>query len=169
MLEAGEIDLAVGKAPLDEEFVVRPLTSDSWVLIVPADSALASSPEGAGPEDLADLTLIVPPDSGGFAEVSGQLRACGFPIESAQRWTVGRTTQAFVGAGLGVAIAPRLSIDETDPTTACIELRAPLPPRVIGVYWLQARRCVELLNRFAENIAEPGTVGGLVSIAGVGA
>ena len=41
----------------------------------------------------------------------------------------------MVAAGLGVAIVPRLTIDETNSATAVIPLEGVVPPRQIALVW----------------------------------
>ena len=50
------------------------------------------------------------------------------------------TVQALVASGMGAALVPRLTIDESDPAIAVVELGDRLPPRLIGIAWHRDRR-----------------------------
>ena len=45
------------------------------------------------------------------------------------------TLQAMVAAGMGIALVPRLTVNEADTRVAVIELGERVPPRLIGLAW----------------------------------
>ena len=45
------------------------------------------------------------------------------------------TVQGMVGAGLGVAVVPRLTVDFNDRSTVPVPLDGIVPPRRIGLVW----------------------------------
>jgi DNA-binding transcriptional LysR family regulator len=45
----------------------------------------------------------------------------------------------MVAAGVGVALAPLLAVDEKDPKVALRVLVEPIPPRVLAVLWHRDR------------------------------
>ena len=49
------------------------------------------------------------------------------------------TVQAMVGAGIGIALAPLLTIDLNDPTCTAIDLRGLVPPRRLSLVWHRDR------------------------------
>jgi DNA-binding transcriptional LysR family regulator len=49
------------------------------------------------------------------------------------------TLQAMVAAGMGVALVPRLAVNESDDQVAVIDLGGRLPPRLIGLAWHRDR------------------------------
>jgi DNA-binding transcriptional LysR family regulator len=49
------------------------------------------------------------------------------------------TLQAMVAAGMGIALVPRLTVNEADSRVAVIELGERVPPRLIGLAWHRDR------------------------------
>jgi DNA-binding transcriptional LysR family regulator len=64
------------------------------------------------------------------------------------------TIQGCVAAGLGVSLAPMLTIDLDDPTTVIVELDPPVPPRILTVSWHAERRPSALIDAFVEATLE---------------
>jgi DNA-binding transcriptional LysR family regulator len=60
------------------------------------------------------------------------------------------TVQGCVAAGLGIALAPLLTIDLDDPTTTVVPVLPAVPPRVIVVAWHAGRRPSALLDAFVD-------------------
>jgi LysR family hydrogen peroxide-inducible transcriptional activator len=49
------------------------------------------------------------------------------------------TVQNLVAGGLGVALVPRLAVDETDPRIRVLGLDPPIAPRRIAIAWHRDR------------------------------
>ncbi len=64
------------------------------------------------------------------------------------------TIQSCVAAGLGISLAPMLTIDVTDPTTTIVDVEPAVPPRVLTVSWHDARRPSALLEAFVDATVE---------------
>ena len=64
------------------------------------------------------------------------------------------TIQGCVAAGLGVSLAPMLTIDLDDPTTVILEVDPPVPPRTLTVSWHADRRPSALIDVFVEATLE---------------
>lgn len=64
------------------------------------------------------------------------------------------TIQSCVAAGLGITLAPMLTIDVNDPTVRLIAVEPPVPPRLLTVSWHEARRPSALLDAFVEATVE---------------
>lgn len=64
------------------------------------------------------------------------------------------TIQGCVAAGLGISLAPMLTIDLADPTTTIVEVEPPVPPRKLTVSWHASRRPSALLDAFVEATLE---------------
>jgi DNA-binding transcriptional LysR family regulator len=60
------------------------------------------------------------------------------------------TVQGLVGAGIGVSVAPRLTVEEEDPSVAVIDLGSRIPPRVIGLAWHRDRHRSPAAEAFVE-------------------
>jgi DNA-binding transcriptional LysR family regulator len=64
------------------------------------------------------------------------------------------TIQSCVGAGLGISLAPMLTIDLSDPTTTVVEVDPPVEPRHLTVSWHGGRRPSALLEAFVDATVE---------------
>jgi DNA-binding transcriptional LysR family regulator len=64
------------------------------------------------------------------------------------------TIQSCVAAGLGITLAPMLTIDVNDLTTRIVPVEPPVPPRLLTVSWHESRRPSPLLDAFVEAAAE---------------
>src|SRR2546423_1363509 len=67
------------------------------------------------------------------------LRARGVRPRFVFRSNDNATVQAMVAAGLGVALAPLLAVDENDPKVRLLSIAEPVPPRVLVVVWHRDR------------------------------
>jgi DNA-binding transcriptional LysR family regulator len=148
-VERGELDLAFAFSPLPPgPFAVVPLLEDPYVLLVPADSDLASRPPSA--RDLRALPLI------GFRRcritqhMEGQLRAHGVEPAFIFRSDDNATVQAMVAAGRGVAVVPFLTVDRDDPAVRILRLSLPLSPRIVVLAWHRDRYQSPAARAFVE-------------------
>jgi DNA-binding transcriptional LysR family regulator len=60
------------------------------------------------------------------------------------------TVQGLVGAGIGVSVAPLLTVEQEDPSIAVIDLGGRIPPRVIAVVWHRDRHRSPAAEAFVE-------------------
>jgi DNA-binding transcriptional LysR family regulator len=139
LVAAGELDVTFCESSkLDEPWTCEQVLVDPFVLLAPA-----SSPESAHPSvsvtEVAALPLI------GYRNGAchSSQRACfpdgvvpDFVFQSDDNTTI----QGCVGAGLGYALVPRLTIDAGDPAVRIVAIEPPPPPRLIGVAWSSERR-----------------------------
>jgi molybdate transport repressor ModE-like protein len=141
LVERGELELSFADLPLPPgPFESVDLLTDPYVLLVAAGSPLAE----AGPvglDGIAGLPLIGHWTCRVLPRVEAELRAQGVEPNFVFRSDIIATVQALVGAGVGSAIVPRLSVDPTDERTAVVELAASMPvkPRVIALFWHRDR------------------------------
>ena len=131
-VERGELDvgfvlLPVGDAPLETVELLR----DPYVLLVAADSPLAG--ERPTLRDVAEQPLVGFRDSPAVAQVVAAFRSEGIEPRWTFRSNDNPTVQGLVGAGVGVAVMPRLTVNEADPRIAVVELATEVPPRIIAV------------------------------------
>ena len=68
-----------------------------------------------------------------------QLRSRGVEPNVIFRSDDNGTVQGVVAAGLGVALVPRLTVDEADRDVAVIDLGGRVPDRIIGIAWHRDR------------------------------
>jgi len=142
LVEGGELELTFADLPLPEgPFDYVELLNDPYVLVVPAGSSLARADRPAGLEDVAELPLIGHWTCRVLPRVEAELRGLGVEPNFVFRSDITATVQAMVGAGVGSAIVPRLTVDASEPTTALVELdeRMPVQPRVIALAWHRDR------------------------------
>jgi DNA-binding transcriptional LysR family regulator len=130
VLERGEVDvgfvlLPVGDAPLETHELLR----DPYVLVVPAGE------EGVWPSlaAIAEAPLVGFRSGHSMDPVEAAFRADGLEPRWAFRSNDNQTVQGLVAAGVGHAVVPRLTVDESDTRTAIVELGDLVAPRVIAL------------------------------------
>ena len=101
------------------------------MLIVAADSPLAGSRPTLS--EIADQPLVGFRESPTVAHVVAAFRAEGIEPRWTFRSNDNPTVQGLVGAGVGVAVMPRLTVNEADPRIAVVELASDVAPRLVAV------------------------------------
>lgn len=134
-VQHGELDVAFCMLPAPE----GPLTSeelleDPYRLLVPAGSPLLDDGE-VRLEALGSLPLIGYRGCRTEERVFSYLRGLGIDVNRVAYAGDNAIIQAMVAAGRGVALLTRLSIDESDPRTATLELADWVPRRRVGLGW----------------------------------
>ncbi|MFB9391277.1 LysR family transcriptional regulator [Streptomyces coeruleoprunus] len=133
LLSAGEVDLALSLAAhaptaRDPKFTRVPLLADPLDVALPADHPLAAAP-GLRLADLSGEPWIFG-GSGPWSEITTTAcEAAGFVPEqahSAAGWTA---ILAMVGAGMGIALVPRMAAAERAPGVVTRVLKADRPRR----------------------------------------
>jgi DNA-binding transcriptional LysR family regulator len=61
------------------------------------------------------------------------------------------TVQGLVGAGVGISVAPLLTVDEDDERVEIVDLQGRIPPRVIGLVWHADRHRSPAAEAFVES------------------
>jgi DNA-binding transcriptional LysR family regulator len=154
LVECGEIDVSFCVFPLEGgPFESVELMRDPYVLVVPADSPLARREKSPTLREILDMPLISYRTCRTTHRVEERLRLAGREPHVVFRSDDNGTLQALVGAGVGVALVPRLTVDPLDDSIAMIELRDRVPPRIIGVAW-HADRQLTLAARMFIQAAE---------------
>jgi molybdate transport repressor ModE-like protein len=152
-VEAGELDVAFGAAPLPAgPFDARELLRDPFVLLVPSGWAIAAG----GPPAAADLDGLPLIGAGGqplAGRVEAELRSRGVEPRTVLRSDSDAAVQALVGAEIGAAVVPRLSVRPDDERTVALPLDNLLAPRIVALYWHRERRRPAALDRFADAAA----------------
>jgi DNA-binding transcriptional LysR family regulator len=152
MVEAQDLDVAFSsELEPDGPFVTRLVLDDPFVLLAP------NTPEWRDRrritiDEIARHPLVGnrnPSCSGQALLAFGDLEPT-FVFESDDNSTI----QGCVAAGLGVSLAPMLTIDLDDPTTTIVEIDPPVPPRAITVSWHAERRPSALIEAFVEATLE---------------
>jgi DNA-binding transcriptional LysR family regulator len=137
MARRGELDLSFVQLPVSAaDFEHVTLLEDEYVLVVAAGSRARSAPPTLA--ELAAMPLI------GFltgkvCQLTDYFRSNNLEPS----WIVGshdiETIYAFVAAGEGVALLPRLATLCLGPGVQVVDLACGLPPRRIGLAWSKAR------------------------------
>jgi DNA-binding transcriptional LysR family regulator len=141
-LAAAFVDLPVRGTPFD----AVELLTDPYVLLVPADAALASLDRVPSLMEVTSERLL-----GRSAE------RVGAAVPASSDDVPGDSmVQALVAAGEGAALVPTLAV-ERDHATVALDVGDLLPPRVLGMCWHRDRRVdevVEALRAAAERSCE---------------
>lgn len=147
LVAEGELDLTFCEQPMPEgPWSFHEVLVDPFVLVAPAGTEVARRPS-ITTREIADLPLI------GYRNATCRAlqEACfasgldpTFVFQSDDNTTI----QGCVGAGIGFALVPRLTIDPDDPAVALVEIDPPVPPRVIGLGWSTERREPPALGAF---------------------
>ena len=155
MIERGELDLTFWTLPvLGEPYEQVELLRDPYVLVVPTGSPLT---ELKRPPTLKEITLqplIGFNQCRAMTHVDLQLTAAGRSPNYVFRSDNNGTVQGLVGAGVGISVSPRLTVDEDDPSIQIIDLHGRLEPRVIGLVWHRDRHRSPAAEAFSESAIE---------------
>ena len=152
MVEDQDLDIAFsGELEPVGPFVTRHVLDDPFVLLVP------STPEwrdrrSISIDDIAAHPLVGNRNPSCAAEtlLAFGAREPTFVFQSDDNSTI----QGCVAAGLGVALAPLLTIDLDDPTTTIVEVEPPVLPRRLTVSWHSGRQPSRLLDAFVDATLE---------------
>jgi DNA-binding transcriptional LysR family regulator len=148
-VERGELDLTFTMLPpIEGPFEVLELMRDPYVLLVPADSPLAGKGQ-VSLREIGEQPLVSNRFCRSVEQVHDHLRARGVQPQVIFRSDDNGTVQGVVAAGLGVALVPRLTVDETDPSVAVIDLGGRVPDRMIGLAWHRDRFRTQAAEAFA--------------------
>src|SRR5438874_3350283 len=143
LVERGELDLTFSDFPLEEgPLESLELLRDPYVLLVPADSAV----ETPSLREIAQMDLIGHKHCRTLVRVEAVFRQ---PLHYVFQSDHNQTVQALVAAGVGVALVPRLTIDEQDEATRVIELQK-IPPRILAIAWHRDRYRSPAARAFVE-------------------
>jgi DNA-binding transcriptional LysR family regulator len=145
-LDLGFAHLADGAGPFASCELVRTPT----VLVVPRDSELAGVPRPVTVADIARHPLILRRSCRVSALLEQHVRAARGTVDVVFRTESSETAQTLAGAGLGVAVLPRLAVDAGDARTALVDLDALLPPTSVRLAWHRERLLTAAAQSFGE-------------------
>jgi DNA-binding transcriptional LysR family regulator len=139
-IEHGTLDLAFVMLPVEDPALETvELVRDPYVLVTQADSPLARATTPPTFREIGAMPLIGYRTCLGGQQVEERLRAAGVAPRMAFRSDDNLTLQAMVATGIGIALVPRLTVNEADSRIAVIELGDRVPPRLIGLAWHRDR------------------------------
>jgi DNA-binding transcriptional LysR family regulator len=152
MIERGELDLTFWTLPVAPgPYETVELLTDPYVLVVPAGSPLASLKRTPTLKEIALQPLIGFNRCSAMDQVESHLASTGRTPNIVFRSDNNGTVQGLVGAGVGLTVAPRLTVDEDDPSVAVIDLHGRIPARVIGLVWHRDRHRSPAAEAFVES------------------
>lgn len=164
-VESGELDIGFAELPLEPgPFECRELLVDPLVLLVAADSPLAAGPQPPDLVEIAREPFVNDPSWRMFALVEAEFSAAGCDLDLRFGVRTNAAVQALVGAGLGVAMMPRLAVDLADPATVAISLENGLSARTVVCFWHRDRRLaalepfLEAVGAASAELSPPGEV-----------
>jgi len=151
LVERGELDVTFNTLPVpDGPYETVELLRDPFVLLVPSGSPLAAATRSPSLKEIALHPLV------GFSRcrtmdiVESQLTSSGRSPNVVFRSDNNGTVQGLVGAGVGISVAPLLTVDEDDPSVTIIDLGGRIAPRVIGLAWHRDRHRSPAAEAFVE-------------------
>ena len=152
MIERGDLDLTFWTLPVAAgPYETVELLHDPYVLVVPSDSPLAALERAPTLKEIVLHPIIGFNHSSAMDHVESQLSSTGRSPNSGFRSDNNGTVQGIVGAGVGLAVSPKLTVDEDDPSVAVIDLHGRIPPRVIGLVWHSDRHRSAAAEAFTES------------------
>ena len=152
MIERGELDLTFWTLPVAPgPYETVELLSDPYVLVVPAGSALASLKRTPTLKEIVLQPLVGFNRCSAMDQVESHLSATGRAPNIVFRSDNNGTVQGLVGAGVGVTVAPRLTVDQDDPSIEVVDLQGRIPARVIGLVWHSDRHRSPAAAAFTES------------------
>ena len=150
-LTRGEFELAFVSGPQEVTVDRIEVLVDPYVLLAPAGSELARAGRRVGVREIGRLPLVAyrVPGEGGEAFLRGK----GIDPEIVFRSDDSGIVQGLVGAGIGYALVPQLTVDRSDPDVAVLDVRG-VPPREIGLAWNADRTLSSAASAFVEVVEE---------------
>jgi molybdate transport repressor ModE-like protein len=154
-IEHGGLDLAFVMLPVPGAAIETvELVRDPYVLVTQADSPLARSTTPPTFREIGAMPLVGYRTCLGGQQVEERLRAAGIEPRMAFRSDDNATLQAMVATGMGIALVPRLTVNEADSRVAVIDLGERVPPRLIGLAWHRDRYRSPAAQAFVEAAIE---------------
>jgi DNA-binding transcriptional LysR family regulator len=133
-VERGDLDLSFVQLPLDNPALeVFELLRDDYVLLTALDSPLAAARRTPTLREIALEPLI------GFRTckttqiVVDQLRTTGVEPRFVFRSDENGVVQGLAATGVGVALVPRLAVDDNAVNVRVIDLGPKIAPRIVGI------------------------------------
>ena len=155
LIERGDLDLTFWTLPVvGGPYESVELLRDPYVLVVPAGAPLTELKRPPTLKEIVLHPLIGFNQCRAMAHVDLQLTAAGRTPNYVFRSDNNGTVQGLVGAGVGISVSPRLTVDEDDPSIAVIDLRGRIEPRVIGLVWHSDRHRSRACGAFVESAVE---------------
>lgn len=155
LIERGDLDLTFADLRLwGGPFDACDLLEDPYLLVVQAASPLAARRRPPTLPEIAELPLIGFRQCRSTTLLESHFHDAGLRPRFVFRSDDNGTVQAMVGAGLGVAVMPRLTVNADDAATVTLDLGPAVPPRRIVLVWHRDRYRSPAAKAFVELAAE---------------
>src|SRR5436309_6453690 len=156
-VERGDLDLAFVQLPVDNPSLeTLELLRDDYVLVTAADSPLATAKRPPSLREIALEPLIGYRTCRTTEIVLDQLRTTGIEPRFVFRSNENGVVQGLAATGVGVALVPRLAVDEHDKSVRVIELGPKIAPRIVGIVRHRDRYHSAAAKAFAATALEVG-------------
>ena len=132
-LEHGRLELSFVPLPVRGPFETRELLRDPYVFIAQAGSAWAARGSIPTLRELGTLPLVAYGRS--TYGIESELRVRGIEPEIVFRTDESAALQGLVGAGIGCAMVPSMTVERDDPEIVVIETPRRIADRRIGIAW----------------------------------
>jgi DNA-binding transcriptional LysR family regulator len=156
-VERGDLDLAFVQLPVDNPALeTLELLRDDYVLVTAADSPLATAKRRPSLREIAMEPLIGYRTCRTTEIVVDQLRTTGIEPRFVFRSNENGVVQGLAATGVGVALVPRLAVDENDESVKVVELGPKIAPRIVGIVRHRDRYHSAAARAFAATALEVG-------------
>jgi DNA-binding transcriptional LysR family regulator len=152
MIERGELDLTFWTLPVEGgPYETLELLRDPYVLLVPKGSPLAAGKRTPTLKEIVLQPIIGFNKCNAMEQVEAQLSSAGRNPNIVFRSDNNGTVQGLVGAGVGISVSPRLTVEEDDASVEIVDLHGRIPPRIIGLVWHRDRHQSPAAEAFVES------------------
>ena len=140
LLERGELDVAFAELPLpDGPLEAARLLDDPYLLLVRDDHPYAALGRELTLEEVASVPLITCRRNSGQNKLDEAFALHGLEPRFVQRVEDTGTLHAFVAAGLGGGLIPRLAANVDGKPLVALPIEPKLPHRVVAIAWHRDR------------------------------
>jgi DNA-binding transcriptional LysR family regulator len=139
-LERGDLDIAFAALPIPEgSLEATPLFDDPYVLLVHEEHPYTDDDRELTLEEVAGVPLIAFKRSVGATNAEDVFALHGLAPRFVQRVDDAATLHAFVAAGLGCGLLPRLAVNTDGKPLVARPIEAKLPPRTLAIVFHRDR------------------------------
>ena len=157
LVERGVLDLSFVQLPLENQWLETMLVvQDDYVLVTSAASDFAASGRPPSLKEIAEQPLIGYRNCRATEIVVDQLRATGREPHFVFRSDENGVVQGLAGAGIGIAVLPRMAVDPNDELVRITNLSPRLAARQIGIARHRDRYHSHAANAFVATALEVG-------------
>jgi DNA-binding transcriptional LysR family regulator len=152
LVERGELDLAFVQLPLDNPSLETiELLRDEYVIVTATDSPFGQGKRPPTLREIAEQPLIGFRHCRATTILIDQLRSTGHEPRFVFRSEDNGVVQGLAGAGIGIALMPRLTVDANNDAVRVVELGTEIAPRAVGITWHADRYHSSAARAFVDN------------------